>query len=86
MISRRVWATDASVKNDRTTWIKFEQALTAGEYLFVLENADGYVGCKYALTNNTTDGYAYVDGAEMEWTLGLSLFLKEETVSGLFKL
>lgn len=85
VISQRVWATGASVKNDRTAWIKFEQALTAGEYLFVLDNADGYVGCKYALTNNTTEGYAYVDGAEMEWTLGLSLFLKDETVSGLFQ-
>jgi len=85
VISQRVWATGASVKNDRTAWIKFEQALTAGEYLFVLDNADGYVGCKYALTNNTTDGYAYVDGAEMEWTLGLSLFIKDETVSGLFQ-
>lgn len=85
VISERVWASGSGIKNDATTWIKFEQALASGEYLFVLEDVDGYVGCKYALTNNTTKGYAYIDDAEMEWTLGLFLFLKSETVNGLFQ-
>ncbi len=85
VISERVWACDSGTKNDKTTWIKFNQALVAGEYLFTLENVKGHVGCCYALTNNTSKGFAYIDHAEMPWTLGLELFLENESVSNLFQ-
>ena len=84
IVSNRVWVADPGVKSDRTTWVKFDQALPSGEYLFVMENAEGHVGGVYALTNNTSGGYAYIDGAEMAWTFGLELYLSESSASDIF--
>ena len=55
-------------------WVYFDEEMPAGEYLFLISDVKGTVGCYYCTENTVSLGYAYLDGrTEQMYDLYLKL-------------
>lgn len=62
----------SELMDNATNWLYFDK-MPAGEYFFAIENTSGVVGCWCAADNSVSLGYTYVDGAERDFDMFMTL-------------
>lgn len=67
-------------RDNATNLVKFtDTPLPAGEYLFLIYDTVGTVGCYTFLSNEKSLGFCYANGLEQEWDMELSILFKSRT-------
>ncbi|MBQ9161660.1 MAG: hypothetical protein IJX74_00140, partial [Clostridia bacterium] len=60
-------------KDNAQHWVYFDEPIPAGEYLFLIHDVKGTVGCYYYSANTVSLGYTYLNGTEQIADLCLTL-------------